>query len=98
VVRAQQADEPVRSAPPKLTMPSPEALGVPVPRPATELDWTALRVRLDRLGATQFTLTKLPEGGYCFTCRLPSAGTVEGRATTEAEAVQRALEQAEAGR
>ena len=45
-------------------------------------------------------LEKLPAGGYCFRCQLPSTDpakprAIEGRAATEAEAVQRALEQAD---
>src|SRR5437763_6725584 len=59
VVRGQSPDEaPARPTSFKLEMPSPEALGVPVP--ATPLDWTDLRVRLDRLGATRFALEQLP--------------------------------------
>jgi hypothetical protein len=101
VARGQSPDEaPARPAVRRpLEMPPPEALGVPMP--ATDLDWTDLRVRLDRLGATGFALEKLPAGGYRFGCQVPAAGgqsrTVEGRAATEAEAVRRALEQA-AGR
>jgi hypothetical protein len=96
VVRAQSPDEPPTrpTARRPLEMPSPEALGVPVP--ATELDWTDLRLRLDRLGATGFALEKLPDGGYRFICQVPSSGgprPVEGRASTESEAVRRALEQ-----
>jgi hypothetical protein len=101
VVRGQMPEEPhPAAAPPKLALPPPEALGVPVPHPAAPVDWTALRVRLDRLGATQFALERLPEGDYRFRCRLPSADpahprTVEVRAATEAEAVRQALAQAE---
>jgi hypothetical protein len=101
VVRGQMPEEPhPAAAPPKLALPPPEALGVPVPHPAAPVDWTALRVRLDRLGATEFALERLPEGDYRFRCRLPSADpahprTVEVRAATEAEAVQQALAQAE---
>jgi hypothetical protein len=99
VARGQKPDEPAaRPAPRKLAleMPSPEALGVPVP--AAPPDWAELRVRLDRLGATSFSLAKETDG-YRFTCQVPTAGgsrTVEGRAATEAGAVQRAL--ATAGR
>jgi hypothetical protein len=94
VVRGQSPDEPpARPAVARVPdMPPPEALGVAAP--VTELDWTDLRVKLDRLGATGFVLEKPPEGGYRFACRLPTAGglrTVEGRAATEAEAVRRAL-------
>jgi hypothetical protein len=96
VVRGQSPEEPpARAARPPLEMPPPEALGVPVP--ATAVDWTDVRVKLDRLGATGFALERLPEGGYRFACRVPSADgvrAVEGRAATEAEAVRRALEQA----
>jgi hypothetical protein len=75
-------------------------LGVSVPRPAEPADWVAVRLRLDRLGATQLALDRLPDGGYRFRCQLPSADparprAVEGQAVTEADAVQRALAQAE---
>jgi hypothetical protein len=94
VVRAQMSDDAPRrpAPPPKLEMPSPEALGVPVP--IAPPDWTDLRVRLDRIGATKFALEKQADG-YYFTCQVRTSDgrlqTVEGRATTEAEAVQRAL-------
>jgi hypothetical protein len=96
IVRGQKPDEPpVRPTRRPLEMPSPEALGVPVP--AAELDWTDLRVRLDRLGATGFLMEQVP-GGYRFACRVPTAGgqlrLVEGRAATEAAAVRQALDQA----
>lgn len=96
VVRGQKPDEvSARPVPRPLEMPSPQALGVPVP--ATELDWTDLRVRLDRMGATGFLMEQVP-GGYHFACRVTTAGgqprLVEGRAATEADAVRRALDQA----
>jgi hypothetical protein len=94
VVRGQIPDEaPVRPSL-KLDMPSPEALGVVVP--AAPPNWTDLRVRLDRIGATGFSLDLLPEGGYRFRCQVLTANgprTVEGRAATEGEAVQRVLGQ-----
>jgi hypothetical protein len=98
VIRGQIPDEtPRRSAAPKLEMPPPEALGVPVP--AAPPDWIALRVRLDRLGATRFSLDRSADG-YRFTCQVTGTDgkprTLEGRAATESEAVQRAL--ATAGR
>jgi hypothetical protein len=97
VVRGQSPDEaPARSIARVPDMPPPEALGVAVP--ATELDWTDLRLKLDRLGATGFVLEKLPASGYRFACRVPTSGgparVVEGRAATEPEAVRRALEAA----
>jgi hypothetical protein len=95
VVRGQIPEEaPVRPAAIKLDMPSPEALGVTVP--VAPPSWTDLRVQLDRIGATGFALDPLPEGGYRFRCQVLTANgptTVEGRAATEAEAVQRVLEQ-----
>jgi hypothetical protein len=89
-------DEPRAKPAPRKTlpeMPPPEALGVSMPAPPP--DWTDLRVRLDRLGATGFSLEKQADG-YRFTCEVrTTAGprTLEGRAATEAEAVQRALAQ-----
>jgi hypothetical protein len=98
VVRGQMPEEhpaakpvPRKAAVPE--MPPPEALGVAVPPPPP--DWTELRVRLDRLGATRFSLEKQADG-YRFTCEVrTTAGprTIEGRAATEAEAVQRTLAQ-----
>jgi hypothetical protein len=93
VVRGQMPDETLRRpAPPKLEMPSPETLDVPMP--VAPPDWTDLRVRLDRAGATRFSLEKQADG-YRFTCDVPAGNgqvrTVEGRAASEGEAVQRAL-------
>lgn len=88
IVRGQSPDDP-RPARRSLEMPSPEALGVSMP--AKPVDWTDVRIKLDRLGAREFTLTMLPDGGYRFAFQLPSQQIVEGRGVTEAEAVQRAL-------
>jgi hypothetical protein len=95
VVRGQKPDEPPARPALKLDMPAPEALGVPVP--AAPPDWTTLRVRLDRIGATGFALDSLPEGGYRFRCQVPTTNgprPVEGRAASEGEAVNRAIEAA----
>jgi hypothetical protein len=93
VVRGQMPDEPARPAP-KLEMPSPEALGVTMPAPPP--NWTDLRVRLDRIGATAYVLEPLSTGGYQFHCQVRSADgsprTIEGCGATEAEAVRRALD------
>jgi hypothetical protein len=93
VVRGQIPEEaPAPRPAPKLEMPTPEALGVPAVPPSL----TDLRVRLDRIGATGFALDPLPEGGYRFRCQVLTANgptVVEGRAATEAEAVQRVLDQ-----
>jgi hypothetical protein len=91
-VRGQKPDE-ARPAP--LAMPTPEELGVPVPKAAPAApDWAAVHARLDRLGATAFALERAGQG-YRFTCRLPADRTVEGRGTTQAEAIRMALDQAE---
>jgi len=86
-----QMPEESRAARPLPPMPTPEQLGVSVPKPA---DWAGLRVRLDRLHASQFDLTKQADG-WRFTCRLPNGRMLEGRGTTDAEAVQQALLQVE---
>ena len=82
-VRGQKAEEPRTLA----AMPTPEQLGVALPKPA---DWTELRVRLDRLGASQFTLVK-NDGGWRFACQLPGGRSLEGHGATDADAVSDAL-------
>jgi hypothetical protein len=84
-VRGQSPDEPkTKPLPP---MPTPDQLGVNLPKPA---DWSELRVRLDRLGACQFQLTPQSDGWH-FACELPGGRKMEGHGRTEADAVQRAL-------
>jgi hypothetical protein len=83
-----------------LSMPTPEQLGVAAVRPADAVDWASARQRLDRLGAACFQLEKSAPDGFRFVCLLPTAQSgrthrIETRATTEAEAVRTALEQAE---
>jgi hypothetical protein len=103
IVRAKGPDDPPPAPKPApLTMPSPEQLGVTRAKlaPGDVVDWAAARRRLDRLGATGFLLEKLPQGGYRFTCLLPTtqAGRthhVEAVAATEAEAVRATLEKSE---
>jgi hypothetical protein len=88
IVRGQSPDESrTKSLPP---MPTPEQLGVSVPKPA---DWNDLRVRLDRIGASGFQLTPQADG-WRFTCRLPDGRQLDTRGATDADAVQRALAQA----
>lgn len=86
-VRAQMADEPRPT--PKISLPSPEQLGVPVP-----MSWAEARVRLDRAGATGLTLDR-DAAGYRFACKLPGGRSAEARAATEAEAVRLVLVQVE---
>ena len=76
-------------------MPTPEQLGIAMPKPAaTPVDWASVRARLDRVGATAFTLERAGPV-YHFTCRLPAVRSAEGRGATEADAIRQALEQAE---
>jgi hypothetical protein len=102
VARAKGPDEPLPSpTPARLTMPSPEQLGVARPKPAADgVDWTATRQRLDRLGATCFHLERLSPQAYRFTCLLPTTQPgrthhVEAVAATEAEAVRLTLAKSE---
>jgi hypothetical protein len=86
VVRGQSPEEPkVKPLPP---MPTPEQLGVCLPKPT---DWSELRVRLDRVGASQFQLTQ-QGGDWRFTCQLPGGRKVEGHGSTDADAVMTALQ------
>jgi hypothetical protein len=92
VARGQKPEEP-RSTP--LAMPTPEDLGIAMPKSAVSaVDWVAVRTRLDRVGATAFTLERAGTG-YHFSCRLPTGRSAEGRGTTEADAIRQALDQAE---
>jgi hypothetical protein len=76
-------------------MPTPEELGIVTPKSAvTSVDWASVRSRLDRLGATAFTLERAGTG-YHFTCRLPTGRSADGRGATEADAIRQALDQAE---
>jgi hypothetical protein len=82
-----------------LEMPSPEQLGLGVKSKRTEVNWDDVRLRLQRLKVTSFHLQKLPDG-YRFICALPGGPgrEVHAEAATEAEAIDRALAQAEAGK
>jgi hypothetical protein len=102
IVRAKGADDPPRPAlPAPLMLPSPEQLGISRPLAALNtLDWTDAHRRLDQLGAVCFHLEKLPQGGYRFTCLLPTAEAakrhrVEATGATEADVVRLALDQSE---
>jgi hypothetical protein len=93
---------PPETPPAPLELPSPEQLGIGSPRsqPAAELDWNAVHRRLRELGALSSQLQKVPEGGYRFTCLLPTAHPertqrIEAHATSESEAARLALARAE---
>jgi hypothetical protein len=79
-------------------MPSPEQLGVGA-RPA-EGDWTVLHKRLQELGVSTFQMDRLSADVVQFTCLLPTAEPgkthrIEAHGATEAEAAQRALDEAQ---
>jgi hypothetical protein len=101
IVRGAPPDDPpARSA--TLAMPSPEHLGVGVPRPvaSNSVDWAVVGRQLQQVGARGSHLDSLPDGGFRFTCWLPGAQPgvsrrVEATAATEAEAARKALERAE---
>jgi hypothetical protein len=99
VVRGARPDDPPRSAGP-IRIPTPEELGVALARPVeSALDWAAAHRRLQELGAVGFHLEQPAAGSFRFRCWLPrgtGAGheVIEGRGTTEAEAVRVCLESA----
>jgi hypothetical protein len=98
VVRGARPDDPPRSPRP-IRIPTPEELGVARARTAeAALDWGAAHRRLQELGAVGFHLEQPTPGSFRFRCWLPrSAGgheAIEGRGSTEAEAVRVCLESA----
>jgi hypothetical protein len=83
-------------------MPSPEQLGVSCAKIADKesAEWTAARQRLDRLGAVGFQMDKTGQGGFRFTCLLPTVQPgrihrIDAVAATEADAVRLAIDKAE---
>ena len=99
LVRAQAPEEPAPARPARLTMPSPEQLGVAVRPAASGPDWTAIHSRMKELGVVGFHMDSLSDGRTRFTCWLPGAQPgltqrIEALAATEVEAVRLALERA----
>ncbi len=110
-IRLQAPDMPKTALAARLVLPSPEDLGVGVPRPTpsqvqapanapAQMDWNVAHARLNRLGALAFHLERLTQGGCRVTFLLPSSQAqqthhVEVVADTEAVAVTTALDQAE---
>ena len=101
VVRGQAPDDYVPPAKPApIAMPSPEQLGVAARSADGGCDWTAIHRRMQDLGVTSFQMDR-PDGDiYQFTCLLPTAEAgrthrIEGRGATQAEAVRRALAEAQ---
>jgi len=82
-----------------LRMPSPEELGIrPAAARSDEVDWLQVRKRIQSLSLTSFHMQKLPEGGFRFVCFVPTQSgdrRIEAESLTEAEAIDRALAQAE---
>src|SRR2546427_8223528 len=80
IFRAKGPDDPAPAAAfspvtaPRLSMPTPEQLGVAPAsaRVGTDFDWTTAQRRLDRLGAGCFHMDKLESGNCRFTCILPT--------------------------
>ncbi len=103
-----QAPDPPKSP---LVMPRPEELGLnpsagalashgtPAAAPTAEVDWNELRSRLHRMGAVGFHLDQV-QGQWRATFLVPtgpeSSQLVEANAASDAAAVTRALERAEA--
>jgi hypothetical protein len=94
-VRAQAPDAPP-PAPPRIVLPSPEALGIQVAAAptATAVDWNRIHGRLDQLGIVNLRRDRLAQGGYHVLLELPGR-RVEGTGATEAAAMVAALERAE---
>ena len=102
VFRGQIGTEPERRTQPEpVTLPKPEQLGIRKPQPRDSgADWADARRRLDILGAVTFQSAKVPNGGWRFTCLLPTNQPnynhrIEAEAATETEAVRLGLERAE---
>jgi hypothetical protein len=81
-----------------LEMPAPEQVGLGKPR-AVPVDWEEVRKRMGRLHVTSFHSQRIP-GGFRFICVVPGERNrqVEAEAVNEADAIDRALTQAETTR
>jgi hypothetical protein len=105
IVRGVSADQPpaprAEKPAPLPALPPPEELGIGSPRPSGgEVDWNVVHRKLHDLGALSSQLQKMPEGGYRFTCLLPTrqpdrAQRIEAQGNSEGEAVRLALAKAE---
>ena len=83
----------------RVTLPSPEALGIQAPKAAVaNVDWNAIHERLQRAGALSMHTDRLPQG-FRVTLLLPAGQQtqhIEAVAETEGAAVMAAVENAEA--
>lgn len=82
---------------PPLEMPAPETfLRAAASKPAADVDWDAVRRRLEAAGAASCHLQKTPRG-FRFSCAVPTANgqrrRLEAEAESEAEAIDAALRQ-----
>jgi hypothetical protein len=103
IARAQAEDDLIPAPrPARLSMPSPEQLGIAAGKPATDgADWAALHRRLDHLTPLCCRTEKLAQGRFRVALVLPTAQAdrsqhIEAEGDTEAEAAGRALDAAEA--
>lgn len=100
VIRAQAPDDIKPQVRSTVAMPSPDQLGVNA-RPADgSCDWTAARRRMQDLGVVTFQVDHPSAERYQFTCLLPTAEAgrthrIEAQGASEAEAVRRALDEAQ---
>jgi hypothetical protein len=100
IFRGKGPDEPsapLQAASVRLSMPSPDQLGIA--SASAMADWAGVHRRLTELGALCVQGEKV-EGGYRFTCLLPTAESqrnhrIEALAASEGEAVRLALDRCE---
>jgi hypothetical protein len=95
--RPAPAPLPAPEQPALVNLPAPEQLGVTT---AGTMDWTATHARLEKLGVTCFHEERLANGTCRVVCVLPAGSggqthRVEAEASSAAEAVQVALNEAE---
>lgn len=101
VVRGQAPEAnapPAKPAP--VAMPSPEQLGVAGRTADGGCDWTAIHRLMQDLGVASFQMDRLNGDVYQFTCMMPTPDAsrtrrIEARGATQAEAVHRALGEAQ---
>ncbi len=94
---------------PKFEMPSPNSLGIatnlrqptPIAQPQQQIDWNMIQQRIDRLGVRRYEKSRTPTGETRVLLELPTTDPtrnypVQAEGESEAVAVTRALQQAEA--